>query len=73
MDTTAPTLFRPARKTTIQKYAAIQARWKVIYDVERKRYDDCIAIIMREFYITSENTVMRILRTEVPDDAPAEK
>jgi len=68
MSSTAPTIFKPSRKTTIQKYAAIQARWKVIYDVERKRYDDCIAIIMNEFFITSEITVMRILRTEVASE-----
>lgn len=72
MSKSADTLYRPRTAAAKRRYLDIQARYKELYEVERKRMDDCIAVIMQEFYLDSEQTVWRILRTPV-DDAPSEE
>lgn len=54
------------RHITIKKYRAIQSRFKILYEGERRRYDDVITMLKDEFFIDHENTVMRILRTDLP-------
>lgn len=55
----------PRRKGTILKYQSIQKRYKELHDVKRKRRDDCIKMIMREFFIENVETVWRILATDI--------
>lgn len=64
----------PTQKVTIAKYRAIQKRFALLYEQERRRYDDVMATIRSEFFIESEATVLRILRCELPaenEEAPA--
>jgi len=58
------------RRGTIKKYRAIQERFKVLYDVNRLRYDDCIDKLMEEFYIESRPTLSRIMCMELPELPP---
>lgn len=55
------------RPGTIRKYKAIQERFNYLYNVERKRYDDCIEQIMEEYFIEHRVTVSRIMTTDLPD------
>lgn len=55
------------REVTIRKYRDIQNRFNHLYNVERKRYDDCIDQLMSEYYIISRVTISRIMTTDLPD------
>lgn len=52
---------------TAKKYKAIQDRYKQLYETQRLRIDDCIEQLMKEFFIEHQDTVWRILRTEVKE------
>lgn len=69
MSKKADALYRPKTPAGVRKYAAIQARFRQLHDIDRKRIDDCIAAIMKEFYIDYEQTVWRILRTPLDMEA----
>lgn len=57
---------KPERPETIEKYRAVQERFKELYQVQRIRNDDVINILKKEFFIASEFTIWRILRTDLP-------
>lgn len=52
------------RKMTKQRHADLYDRFEHLYNVERRRYDDCIQILMKEFYYATDQTVVRVLREE---------
>jgi hypothetical protein len=56
----------PKRKSTREKYRAIQARYNHLYNVKRLRIDDCVAKIQEEYFISHPASVWQILRTTVP-------
>jgi hypothetical protein len=60
----------PVRPATYKKYKAIQTRFKTLYEEQRIRYDDVLEQLMREYFIDHQVTMMRILNTELPDEAP---
>lgn len=62
--------YTPRRQTTINKYRAIQQRYTELYEKKRKRLDDVIEQLRAEFFIEHEDTLFRILRTDVPDEQP---
>lgn len=41
------------RPSTLNKYRAIQARYKQLYDEERRRIDDVERILCAEFFLSS--------------------
>lgn len=55
----------PQRSTTRAKYLALQKRYEYLYDVKRIRHDDVIKQLMKEFYISQDSTIYRILSTQV--------
>lgn len=61
----------PQRKSTILKYQRIQERYKELYVKKRIRRDDCIKMVMDEFFINHEETVYRILGTDISDQLEA--
>lgn len=60
----------PTRSSTQLKYLRLQERYQELYNVQRLRHDDVIARLMDEFFIQQENTIYRILGTEIkrPDE-----
>lgn len=60
----------PTRPGTWKKYKKIQERHKFLYNEQRLRIDDCNAQVMGEFFIDHEVTLMRILNTTLPEEAP---
>lgn len=61
------------RKMTKQRHADLYDRFEHLYNVERRRYDDCIQILMNEFYYATDQTVVRVLREERERREAAEK
>ena len=53
-----------SRARTVARYRAVQARFKILYDQKRLRYDDCVKKLAAEFFL-SETYVMRILAMEL--------
>ncbi len=60
----------PVRNGTYKKYKKIQERHKFLYNEQRLRIDDCNQQVMSEFFIDHEVTLMRILNTVLPEEAP---
>ena len=58
------------KKRTVNKYRAIQARYQLLYNVERMRFDDCIRRLSEEFFI-SETTVRRVIVSEISGELVA--
>jgi hypothetical protein len=54
------------RASTVARYRAIKDRFDQLYNDKRIRYDDVIRKLGEEFFI-SEHTVLRILKTDLPD------
>jgi hypothetical protein len=54
------------RPNTLKKFRAIQARFKHLYDVERRRIDDVQEILAREFFL-SEIRIYEVLRLDLPE------
>jgi hypothetical protein len=54
------------RASTVARYRAIKDRFDHLFNEKRIRYDDVIKKLGQEFYI-SEHTVLRILKTDLPD------
>lgn len=48
------------QKNTIRRDNDIRARFKELYDEDRKRIDDCVKILCKEFYL-EEFTINAIL------------
>ena len=63
--------FIPMRPATLAKYRAVKKRFKQLFETERRRIDDVHRMIMEEFFITSEMTVWRIVRAELPEEEEA--
>ena len=55
------------RPGTVKKYNAIKDRFYYLYNIDRRRYDDCIDQIMEEYFIDHRVTVSRILTSELLD------
>jgi hypothetical protein len=60
------------RDVTVRKYRAIQKAFKKYYEEDRMRIDDCFKIIMQEYFIISQPTLERILRTDLPPEVEQE-
>lgn len=54
------------RTETLNRYLAIQARFKQLFESERLRYDDVINKLCAEFFIR-ESTLFKILKKELND------
>jgi hypothetical protein len=50
------------KNNTDRRNKAIKERFKELYKVNRKRYDDCITALATEFFVT-EATINRVLAT----------
>ena len=60
-------LHTPTRIATIEKYRAIKTRFEHLYNTKRVRYDDVIQQLAQE-YFCSEQTILRVLKTDLPDN-----
>lgn len=58
------------RNTTIKKYDAIHLRLNELYNVERRRYDDCIQMICKEFYLSEKRVNYVLSSVSVPKSEP---
>lgn len=52
------------RKMTSQRHRDLFDRYLHLYEVERRRFDDCVQILMDEFYYATNQTVLRVIREE---------
>ena len=55
------------RELTVRRYRIYQKRFQYLYEVERRRIDDCYKMIIQE-YAVSEQTLARALRAELPEE-----
>lgn len=64
--TNSKSTYVPKRRGARDRYRSIQQRYQILHNIERRRIDDCMQIIREEFFIECDQTVERILRTELP-------
>ena len=55
------------RPATIQKYKAIQARYKELFEVQRLRLDDVMKTLSQEFFLCEARIVI-ILKINFDDE-----
>jgi hypothetical protein len=58
----------PKTPNVLRKYRAVQDRYNELYSVQRKRIDDCVSILAKEYFHT-EAYVWVMLRTQLPDES----
>jgi hypothetical protein len=63
---------QPKRHSTVEKYLAVQKRYRELFDGQRMRHDDVIEQLRHEFFIAHPNTVYKILATEISEEDEAD-
>jgi hypothetical protein len=56
------------RLATLEKHEAIRRRFKLLHEQKRIRFDDAIDRLMKEFFITNEAYLIRILKQNNNDE-----